>query len=439
MKKVVSDDIHYDNSSSMTTTAGGTSKIHLSNATRGITSEGLHDSPLDREQWKFFQEMDRDLGKAFIAAHVHSNNQFTNNITPPHGNVLVIAKDARFNPKYVSDRLGAVVILVKVQNSSRYSNRHFKDRLARLGTVGPRWHAEGIDEDLLHSDDMCGRDVRPWSESLGARGNSISVVKEEKDRNDYTYYIRVQTDSQTAGAALRRLALQAVHAKPDFSFGDFVNSEAYNRAKLLSVRNARRLAAQAAEALDVTVVTEDDAYANVLPHRAVPQLAVPSVVNVFSSVKESEVGGVPVVLVYNHTVDTEEAQGGVLISSDPTYSQRLYSKYSREVGTEVPRFDNGAFGSFPAFTGKERNKLTGEKIHYGKMTANVQELIHSSITWDEKDPAEMEVKHPMLTCECKPLDEKHHEWNRDRLGAKYPFTDLQTVICKMAHPGEQAA
>ena len=410
----------------------GRTKINSSLVTEYLMNEG-YVVPIEEKQQEFFKKNDDDK---FLGVILHHNNLFVDDITPPKGNVCSYDGNTDAKVIHITPRLGSIIIAVPIKNSNIYNDDYFREKLSDLKIDADP--SKIMDFDLLVSPDK--KDIREWDCSLGGNKNSVSIIKYEIKRGEYAYYIRVQTDGQSAGAGFSS-KVQERHLKGNpYSLSDICDSKEYNSLLLLSKRNAQRIAYKVSKKLGVNVEHYDDPWAKVEPYVEAPQLAVPTIENVFNSMRKHKVGNKNCVLSFNHVVDTSKAKGGLFFCADPTFKQRLYSLYDKKNGGyQVKNLENKAFNSFPTFTSKYRSRnIYEQEKSIKKLPTGIKYRVKNSMTWDGKT-GDNDFTHPILYMSHSQMDSdtvgnKAHEYNKNVLGAKFGHVDFDTVVCNIAPP-----
>ena len=387
--------------------------------------------PLQDKQDIFFKKHD---SKGLAGVIIHHNNEFTDELSPPKGNILIFEDDTPLKINFISPRLGSIIILVPILESGKYTNGYFKGQLNKLLLLDEST-TNSIDFNLLLSSSL--KDSSKWIPTLGSYKNSVSVIKTKNGRDKCQYYIRVQSGPQAAGTGLTVDLQRKKLERKNMTIGEFCDSQMYKTLLLLVKRNAQRLAFNAAKILNVNVRHYGDPWAKVENMEYEPQLAEPTVENVFYSMRKQNIDGVKSVIIYNHVVDTMGAKGGVLFSGDPSREQRLYSLYDKKNNYHTKGFKNSAWNSFPGFTSKKRSYELHD-IDKPIISRSFAEKMKKTITWKTK-ASTGDLNHPIFSLNHKGMGDtsitsEAHKYNVSVLGAKYGYVDFKTVSCVISSP-----
>jgi hypothetical protein len=184
-----------------------------------------------------------------------------------------------------SDRLFGVVSCARVLESSLVNENEVlakADRLLRaipIDSSAP--FALEVEAYAQRKDDpYAAADVQAWTAALGRHGHMIGLYKERVERRLASYWLVVHSD---AGSVGQELVDKVV--KPNLghiTYERLMKRPEYIEAQRYSQRNARRLLRDAALALDLKVIYDDDPNGTVPPFgstsaEAPEEIAVPTV------------------------------------------------------------------------------------------------------------------------------------------------------------------
>lgn len=395
---------------------------------------------LGDQQWRQYGAINARLKQNLVAVHTHVNNAARAPFQPPAGAVVVVRADTPIAQAacVMGDRPGSVIIFVPIEESHRFSDEYFVAGLARLKEALTA--KAGVLSVSLVSDPLVdGRDAEAWQATISTGsqsvGNSVAVVKAEGEQGQCEYLLRVQTDAGEAGSLACKAAVSGRTAST--TVGEFASSQLYRRIERLALRNAQRLAAMAATILGVRVLADDDQHAHLAnAHDIPPQLARPSIVNRFESMRcRDGDDGAKTVCIFNKVVDTTGAVGGCTISSNPTFRTRVYSLRTKE-GRELGRFRNSAVDSFPVFHGKKRD-AAGALVPCGRIPEGVQRRIQKTFTWQgqhvDHDGQRSATFHPAMAFKANTMTPEKHKWFMEKLGAaNAQWVDYSTVMAVLS-------
>lgn len=264
------------------------------------------------------------------------------------------------------------------------------------------------------------RDGAEWQSVLGKNGR-VGLYRTEYANDEYQYVLVVHVDSTQASLDLYRWAYE--QPKGSMLIGDFIKSRRYRYVCDVNKRNAQRIAAKAACALGLDIELTEDQAAYVEPgsHKVRPWLAVPSVHNEYNVFYSGKWNGSRVYMLYNNTVCTQRATGGIALMSDarsPVYvfppTRNADSKSStashanapsallaalakpvRDMQPGVTRTFKSGF-SFPCTLGLVENleqyltsiTSNGRAKHpYDALSKHTRQQIDKRITWEGKKSA----------------------------------------------------
>jgi len=363
----------------------------------------------------FVENEDYDVKEVYVHANVDAQdpNDFARGFT------AVLGKNAKLAADVLHRDMHVQVMLFKVLNTTEEESdviekldENDSDARERLNYAVQ----QDVDKDMQVSfatrdskDKNSLYDSAKWISSMGSEGR-VGVYRVEKTEDSFDYYLLVQTGATPLSNELYRW----IYSQDSIKVKDLLASEQYRYAHSVAQRNAQRLAAKAAGALNLNIEMIADHWAKVdeEKHELQPKMGLPCAHTEYNLILPGKYGEdeESVYYMYDGTCSTKEARGALLLLQDPRSAVFLFpavelvakdpsasnNKTGRSLMKNVHRAfqtdvlsmhegvtKNKAANSFPLNLGVLCNVQQAYE-NRGNLTAAQRRLINRRITWEKK-------------------------------------------------------
>lgn len=317
------------------------------------------------------------------------------------GFTAVLAEDAKISADYLHRDLNGQMMLFKVKGMAGAAEDTFieaSDFDGRSSTARDSLNfavQQAVDTDMSPSlecratsspSSLC--DGTKWISCLGAEGR-VGMYRVEKDDDDtFAYFLFVQTGRTPVSDDLYHW----IYEQGVMDVSKLVDSVQFKYARSMNRRNAQRLAAKAAEALGVSIDTEDDSFAYVDSerHELPPKLGKPCARSEYNTIVQGKWNDKPSFFLYDNTCCTAQAEGGMVLMQDPRSSIFFFPAVSKHAGdspsTRIGVTTNAIGNSFPVTLGplKSARDASTQRDQLGRAQMS---LVNKRIVWEGKPSA----------------------------------------------------
>lgn len=275
-----------------------------------------------------------------IYSYINSNaEQVEEDVAP--GTLHVYSPDAKVTLDAIPNTFSYLVVAPIKDVASKpegYRDADFETQAVKdaLQKYAPQYSENG--PSLYHRNVETNYDADRWTPELGQENAFAGIYKKLlPNQRDAKYYIVVQAGAPKACAELKEQLVGA-----NMTFGELVEDPRLAYVQLLARRNAKRIAAEIAFQIGVSIDHSEDAHAyRPTKFMANPSVAEPTkerdgVQQSISSVQSMLYAGRPAVGVFHFTRPTAEARTRNYVTSSPYNGITVFNMQNQPLGLAVP-------------------------------------------------------------------------------------------------------
>jgi hypothetical protein len=192
------------------------------------------------------------------------------------------------------------------------------------------------------------KDQKKWIAALGVDGR-MGLYRHDLGEETYEYYLFVHIGETQASRDLQKFAFQREQSRQGtpMSVAEVYTSREYEYTQSINRRNAQRLAAKVARALDLSVDLVADTLAHVgNEHEMFPMMAIPSAHNEYNVIRSIVWNQRNCFALYDNTYATTDSKEAMVLMQSPQASLLVFP--NRASPGSIPVFSDVIPASSPA-------------------------------------------------------------------------------------------